>query len=51
MKEILPNDKDFYIIVIAVAIIAGLSYFIIKLNSIPTPRFIPQNLDYMPRRK
>lgn len=51
MKDILPKDKDFVIFMIAAALIAGFGYFIIQLNSIPNPRFVPQNLDYMPRKR
>ncbi|MFH1029861.1 MAG: hypothetical protein V1770_01215 [bacterium] len=49
MKEILPKEKDFYIIFIIIALITGLAYFIIQINYIPKPNFIPFNLDYMPR--
>lgn len=49
--KVFTDKKDIEILIISMAIISGLGYFIIQLNSIPNPRFIPQNLDYMPRKR
>ncbi|MFH0854726.1 MAG: hypothetical protein V1891_04510 [bacterium] len=46
----LSQDAAVYIVVIGIALIAGLSYFIIQINSIPKLRFIPYNLNYTPRK-
>ncbi|MFH0856397.1 MAG: hypothetical protein V1860_00680 [bacterium] len=43
------NDKKIFFFVIAVSIITGLAYFIIKIRNIPQKKIIPQNLHYMPR--
>jgi len=41
-------NKDIEFLVVSLAIITGLAYFIIQINDIKHPKIIPYNLAYSP---